>query len=491
MKTPSPNNRNSFNLKRIMHSNRFIYSGIGVVLFAVILAGCSVGKNYKRPDLKAPQQFGATAPAGDSSVATKSWKEFFTDTTLVRLIDKAIAGNYDLQLAIQRISISQSYAKQARAAWLPAWNAQASASTSNPSENSLNGISLSNFLGTNHIEDFTLSTSISWEIDVWGKIRRQKQAALADYLQSFEAGRAVQTQLVAQVANAYYNLLMMDAQLAIAKRNVLLSDSIVQMIQLQKTAGEVTELAVQQAKAQQQNAALLVPQFEQAITLQENGLRLLLGDWPGGISRTVELSNIVVTDTILATGVPIDLLSHRPDVRASEKALVAANARVGVAQGNMYPSLSLTATGGLNAYEASNWFSMPASLFSTVAGSLTQPIFQRRILRTQLEVAKAEREQRVIEFRQSVTGAVHEVTNALVKLDKLKTQQDVATARAETLAQAVQNARLLFRSGMANYLEVITAQTNALQAELTKADVTRQQLSARVELYQSLGGGWK
>ena len=326
---------------------------------------------------------------------------------------------------------------------------------------------------------------------MWGKIRRQKQAALADYLQSFEAGRAVQTQLVAQVANAYYNLLMMDAQLAIAKRNVLLSDSIVQMIQLQKTAGEVTELAVQQAKAQQQNAALLVPQFEQAITLQENGLRLLLGDWPGAVSRTVELSNVVVTDTILATGVPIDLLSHRPDVRASEKALVAANARVGVAQGNMYPSLNLTATGGLNAYEASNWFSMPASLFSTVAGSLTQPIFQRRILRTQLEVAKAEREQRVIEFRQSVTGAVHEVTNALVKLDKLKTQQDVATARAETLQQAVQNARLLFRSGMANYLEVITAQSNALQAELTKADVTRQQLSARVELYQSLGGGWQ
>lgn len=474
-----------------MHSNRFIYSGIGVVLFAVILAGCSVGKNYKRPDLKAPQQFSTTVSAGDSSVATKSWKEFFTDTTLVRLIDKAIAGNYDLQLAIQRIAISQSYAKQARAAWLPAWSAQASASTSNPSENSLNGISLSNFLGTNHIEDFTLSTSISWEIDIWGKIRRQKQAALADYLQSFEAGRAIQTQLVAQVANAYYNLLMMDAQLAIAKRNVLLSDSIVQMIQLQKTAGEVTELAVQQAKAQQQNAALLVPQFEQAIALQENGLRLLLGDWPGAVSRTVELGNIVVTDTILATGVPIDLLSHRPDVRASEKALVAANARVGVAQGNMYPSLNLTATGGLNAYEASNWFSMPASLFSSVAGSLTQPIFQRRALRTQLEVAKAEREQRVIEFRQSVTGAVHEVTNALVKLDKLKTQQDVATTRAETLQQAVQNARLLFRSGMANYLEVITAQTNALQAELAKADVTRQQLSARVELYQSLGGGWK
>jgi outer membrane protein TolC len=263
------------------------------------------------------------------------------------------------------------------------------------------------------------------------------------------------------------------------------------MMQLQKTAGEVTELAVQQAIGQQQTAALLVPQLEQAIAIQENGLRLLLGDWPGAVSRNTELSTLILNDSIFATGVPIDLLSHRPDVRASEKGLVAANARVGIAQGNMYPALNLTATGGLNAYEASNWFNIPASLFGTVMGSLTQPIFQRRTLRTQLEIAKAEREQSVIEFRQSVTGAVHEVTNALIRLDKLKTQQQVVTTRVETLQQAVKNARLLFRSGMANYLEVITAQSNALQAELDKADITRQQLSARVELYQSLGGGWK
>jgi multidrug efflux system outer membrane protein len=474
-----------------MYSNRFIYSSIGVVLFAVVLLGCSVGKNYKRPDLKAPQQFGTTVPPSDSSIATQSWKEFFTDTTLLRLIDKAVVNNFDLQLAIKRIAIAESRAKQARAAWLPTWSVQASASTNNPSGNSLNGISLSSFLGTNHIEDYTLSSTISWEIDVWGKIRRSKQAALADYLQTFEAGRAIQTQLVAQVSNAYYNLLMMDAQLAIANRNVLLSDSIVQMMQLQKTAGEVTELAVQQAIGQQQTAALLVPQLEQAIAIQENGLRLLLGDWPGAVSRNTELSTLILNDSIFATGVPIDLLSHRPDVRASEKGLVAANARVGIAQGNMYPALNLTATGGLNAYEASNWFNIPASLFGTVMGSLTQPIFQRRTLRTQLEIAKAEREQSVIEFRQSLTGAVHEVTNALIRLDKLKTQQQVVTTRVETLQQAVKNARLLFRSGMANYLEVITAQSNALQAELDKADITRQQLSARVELYQSLGGGWK
>ncbi|MBT1697648.1 efflux transporter outer membrane subunit [Fulvivirgaceae bacterium PWU4] len=462
---------------------------ITVFLMAAVLLGCSVGRNYKQPSLALPEKYNAAVSA-DSSLATRSWKVFFQDTTLAALIERSIAHNFNLQLAIKRIEVSRSYSRQARAAWLPAWNAQVAASTVNPSENSLNGISLSNFLHVKHIEDYTLSTGISWELDVWGKIRRQKQAALADYLQTYEAGRAVQTSLVAQVADSYYNLLMMDEQLAIARRNVSLSDSLLNIIRLQKDAGEVTELAVQQAQAQQQTAALLVPQLEQAITLQENAIHLLAGELPGEVARQLALSDIVIGEN-LATGVPADLLRFRPDVRASEQALIAANARVGVAQGNMYPALSLTASGGLNAYKSSSWFTVPASLFGTAAGNLVQPIFQRRALRTQFEVAKIHREEQVIAFRQSVTTAVHEVTNALIKIDKLATQQQVATARAQTLDQAVTNAQLLFRSGMANYLEVITAQSRALQASLEKSAITRQQLSARVELYASLGGGWK
>jgi len=468
---------------------RHIYYSAVIGLVATALLGCSAGRNYTRPDMAVPTAYDAAPSSPDSSIAHQPWKDFFGDTTLQRLIDRALKNNFDLRLALRRVEIYQSFAKQAKAAWLPAIQVQASASTNNPSENSLNGISLSNFLEMNHLEDYTLGAAISWEIDVWGKIRRQKEAALADYLQTFEAGRAVQTGVVAQVADGYFNLLMMDAQLAIARRNVLLSDSIVQMIQLQKTAGEVTELAVQQAVAQKQNATLLIPQLEQAIAIQENGLRLLLGDWPGVINRSTALDDIPA-DSVFATGVPADLLTLRPDVRASEMALKAANARVGVAQGNMYPSLAITASGGLNAFEASNWFTMPASLFGVAAGGLTQPVFERRALKTRLEVARTEREQRVIEFRATVTGAVHEVTNALVKIEKARTEQEVATERVETLQQAVRNAQLLFRSGMANYLEVISAQSSALQAELDKALITRLQLSAQLELYHSLGGGW-
>ncbi|WP_235021472.1 efflux transporter outer membrane subunit [Chitinophaga eiseniae] len=453
------------------------------------LAACRVGRNYERPPVALPNQFGNVAPS-DSSIAEMEWKRFFSDATLQQLIDKALTGNYDLQLAVKRVEASQAYLKQAKAAWLPAFNATATANTNFPSKNSFTGMNLSNFNFGDHIEDYNLGVGMSWEIDVWGKIRRQREAAQATLLQSYEGQRAVQTGLVAAIASSYFNLLMLDNQLAIAKRNVELSDTIVQMIRLQKTAGEVTELAVQQAISQKQTAALLVPQLEQGIAIQENAIRILTGELPAPISRTSQLHDFKVADS-LPTGIPAAMVSRRPDVRSAEMGLVAANARVGAAQGNMYPSLSITANGGVNAFKASNWFTLPASLFGTVAGSITQPIFQRRALKTQLEVAKIEREQSVISFRQATLNAVGEVSDALIKLDKLKTQQQIAGEQVSTTQLAVQQAQMLFRSGMATYLEVITAQSRALQAELGQADVDRQRLSAMVDLYRSLGGGWK
>lgn len=472
-------------MKRI----RFKFKYILVVVFAIGVASCSVEKGYKRPDTGLPSTYNSIT-SSDSSLATQSWKEFFQDTTLTQLIDQALEGNFDLQTAIKRVDIYQSLAKQARAAWLPSLQLQATASTLNPSQNSLNGISLSSFLGANHLEDYALSADLAWELDIWGKIKSSKKAALADYLQTYEVQKAVQVSVIRQVADAYYNLLMMDEQLAIARRNIVLNDSIVQIMELQKNAGEVTSLAVEQSIAQKQASELLEQQLQQAITLQENALRLLVGDLPGEINRTQGLDDVSFTGE-LSTGVPADLLRYRPDVRAAEQALVAANARVGVAQSSLYPALRITASGGLNALEASDWFSVPASLFGLVGGGLTQPVFQRRMLKTQLEIAKAEREQSVIAFRQAVTTGVHDVTNALVKLEALQSQYDIADQRVSTLRNAVRNAQLLFKSGLADYLEIITAQRGALDAELEKAIIARQQLSARTELYQALGGGWR
>lgn len=462
---------------------------ITVFILIIFVNACSVGKRYQRPTVQLPQQFNNTVPS-DSSVASVEWKSFFKDTTLIRLIDSAVKNSYDLQLAVKRIEEAQAYVKQAKMNYVPTIDIGANATISNPSNNSLNGKSLESFIGQNHIEDYTLSATVSWDIYSWGKIRYQKEAALANYLETYEGARTVQTTLVAEIANGYYNLLMLDEQLHIAQKNVALTDTLVNMMRLEKTAGQVTELAVEQIEVQQQTAQLLIPQLEQQITIQENTIKILSGELPAPIERHASIDSAFVWND-LSTGFPAELLSRRPDVRANEMALVAANANVGVAKASMYPSLNITASGGLNAFKASDWFSIPASLFFTLTGSIVQPLLHHRELKTKYEVSEVQREEAVITFRQSVLNAGGEVVNAMVQLDKLKSQQQISSAQVDTLHKAIGNASLLFRSGLADYLEVITAQSNSLNAELNLADIQRQRLSAAVELYRSLGGGWK
>ena len=470
-------------------ANRFLK--IIIPLSSIIfISSCKVGKEYQRPELELPKQFNNVSFADTSSIADIEWKKFFTDLDLQTLIDKGIKYNHDLLIAIKRIEIAQQGVKQAKALQLPELDLQITGQVSRPSDNSLNGISIKSFLGKSYVENYSAQATISWEADVWGKLRRQKETTLAEYVQTYEAAKAVQTQLVANIAQDYFNLLMFDKQLEITKRNLALSDSFLVATQLLRNAGIVTTLAVEQAASQRQSTAVLIPQLEENIAIQENALQILTGQLPGAIQRQNGLDQFAMTEN-LSTGLPASMVSRRPDVRSNEMALVAANAQVGVAQANMYPALNITAGGGLESFKSSNWFSIPNSLFGLAAGTLAEPIFKRRQLKIRFEIAKLQREQAVIQFRQSVLQAVGEVSNALVQVDKLKQQEQIATYQVDTLNRAIYNARLLFRSDLANYLEVITAQANALQAELSLASIQRQQLSAVVELYRSLGGGWK
>jgi NodT family efflux transporter outer membrane factor (OMF) lipoprotein len=430
------------------------------------------------------------ATADTSTIADVEWKHFFVDPSLQKLITRGIKYNYDLQIAIKRLDEARVRFNQTKYLQLPQLNLQVTAETVNPSNNSLNGISVKNFLEKKHIEDYSLGGYLSWEADIWGKIRRQKEATVAQYLQTFEGVRAVQTQLVADISRGYYNLLMLDAQLLVAKRNLLLNDTLVRFTRLQRDAGEITTLGVQQAEAQRKATAVLIPQIEQDIVLQEHALSILTGTMPDSISRGFA-SKARPLSNKLSAGIPAAIVSRRPDVRASEMALIAANAEVGVAQAYMYPTLNIVAGGGINTFLANNWFTIPASLFGSVAGSLTQPVFQRKQIRTNIEVAKIRREQAVLQFRQSVLQAVTEVSDALIRGEKLTQISEISTQRVDTLRKAIGNAQLLFKSGLANYLEVITAQENFLQAELNLELVKRQQFDAVIELYRALGGGWK
>ena len=476
---------------------------ISLLLFITIVTACNVAKDNVKPEAPLPAKFRndnsttSTAPltadtnnvSGDSGIAAISWKSFFRDPVLQQLIDSAILKNYDMQLAIKNIETAQLLLKQSRWGYVPDLSLQVSGASNRPSDNSLNGLSASQFLKTTHVEDFSASVSLSWEADIWGKIKNRKSAALAGYLQSEEAKKAVQTNLVASVSQAYYNLLMLDEQLLIAQKNIRLSDSTLRIMKFQYNAGQVTALAVQQAEAQQNTATALVPQLEKDIVLQENALRVLSAELPGEVHRESTLSQSSLTDS-LSTGIPSQMVSRRPDVRRQELELRIANAQVGISRANMYPALRITASGGLNSFKASNWFNIPASLFGAVAGNVVQPLLQKKQLKTDFEIAKIRREQSVIEFRQSVLYAVGEVSDALVRIEKLQTEQNIVKNRVVLLQSATSNARQLFSSGMANYLEVITAQSNVLQSELELAALTRQQLGAKVDLYRSLGGGW-
>ena len=473
-------------MTHLINKNRWL----AFPLIVVFLSACTLAKEYQRPELELPKQFDRVSFADTSSIADIEWKKFFTNTSLQLLIEKGVRYNHDLLVAIKRIDIAQLQVKQSKTLQWPEVSLQLTGQITRYSDNSLGGLSLKSVLGQSYIENYNAAVNISWEADIWGKIRAQKEIALREYLQTAEAAKAVQTQLVSDIAQGFFNLLMLDMQLDIAKKNLVLSDSFLVATRLLKDAGLGNALAVQQAESQKQSTALLIPQLEQNISLQENALQVLTGQLPGSIARTVSLNEIEMEDN-LNTGLPVAMVSRRPDVRSAELALMIANSRVGIANANMYPALNITAGGGLESFKASNWFNIPNSLFGFAAGSIAQPIFNRHALKTEYEVSKLERDQSVTLFRQSVLQATTEVSNALVQTDKLKLQQQIAAAQVDTLHRAVFNAQLLFRSDMANYLEVITAQANALQAELNLVAIQRQQLDAMVELYRALGGGWK
>jgi multidrug efflux system outer membrane protein len=452
------------------------------VLF-ISLSACGVTHEYKKPDVAFPESYrgGLTPAKGDTaSVALLSYSSYFADKTLCALIDSAVANNIDLQVALKNIDYARQTLNSSRLGLLPTLNAGIQNSRTHPSD----------YGAKTNVDDYSVSATSSWEADIWGKIRSRNKSALASYLKTQEAAKAVRTRLVADIASGYYTLLMLDVQLESSRKNLALADTTVKMIGLQYDAGQVTSLAVQQQEALRQSIAGSLPAIEQKIAVQENALSILCGRMPGAIRRDRALFSTKVSDDLPA-GIPAALLQNRPDVRAAELAVRGAHADMGEAKAGLYPSLTVTAAGGVEAFKTSQWFTLPGSIFGVLQGALIQPVFQRGQLKAKYEQSRIKREQAELEFKQSLLKAVGEVSDALVQLEKVKLQEVIAEQRVATLHKAVSDAGMLFNSGMATYLEVMMAQTNALQAELDLANIRRQHLTAMAELYRSLGGGWR
>ncbi|WP_228452245.1 efflux transporter outer membrane subunit [Chryseobacterium sp. c4a] len=452
---------------------------------------CGVQK-YERPEVKMPEAFRSDSIVVEQNenIAKISYKDFFKDPVLVGLIDKAMIQNNDLQVALKQIEFASLAYNQSKWGNVPTVNATANATINRASDNSMNGMMGRQFMGKRYTEDYTTALNFSWEADIWGKIKGRKEQALADYLKTQEAAKAVKTQVVAAVVQGYYNLLMLDTQLEITKSNLMYADNTLKFLVKQQELGLTTALAVQQQEIVKDQILKTIPAIESSVATQENALSLLTGSMPGKIERSASLNNVQSPDHVSA-GIPLELLSYRPDVKTAELEVRKSAAAIHVAKMSMYPSLNITAQGGVNAFQISKWFSVPGSLFGMAAGAIAQPILNGKQLKTQYEQSKVLADQAEIGFKQSVLKAVGEVSDALVQIQKLEEQQKIAEGLVVKSNEAVKKADVLFKYNSATYVEVIMTQTNKLNAELELASLKAQRLNAITALYRSVGGGWQ
>ncbi|WP_313580304.1 TolC family protein [Chishuiella sp.] len=466
-----------FNIK-----NMLLFSAVSSAMIS-----CATRSEYKKPELNIPENYKEQIQVtGDTIVLP--WKTFFKDPTLISLIEKSLEKNNEINTALKNIEQLDLVYKQAKNNIMPTVDFSAGANRNWVSKNSLNGSLSEQFTGTKYIDDYSAVLKLSWEADIWGKTKLQKQAAKADYFSQKENLNALKSRIIVQVAQAYYNLISLDEQLKIAEQNIELSTTNLKMMNLQYKAGQINSLAIQQSETQKKTAELLIPLANQNISIQENALSILCGEYPQKIERSNSLKQMF-TDNKLSEGVPAQLLSRRPDLKAVEYTLISLNSKTNLAKVAMYPSLSLTPQIGANSYKINQWFDLPGSLTKTIAANLAAPILQKRQFKTAYETAVIEQEKTVINYKQTMLNAVNEVSDALAKQKGTSERIDLLQQKTNILDKGINDAVKLYKNGMATYLEVITAQNNKLQNDLEMVNVSLEKLNAEVDLYRALGGG--
>lgn len=468
----------------IKHRN--FSKGALILVVALTLQSCFVAQDYVRPELPVSDALYRTdnLPTDSVSIADVSWKTLFTDQYLQQYIEEGLQNNMDVRIAIQQMVAAQAYAKQGKAGYLPSVSVGTNWTHQELSKNTQFGA----FLTDTSTDQFDVTANLSWEADIWGKIRSNKRATQAAYLQSVAGHQAVKTQLISSIANTYYNLLALDAQLEVTKQTIATRKTSVETIKALKEAGQVTQVAVDQNVAQYNSAQALQVDIETAIFKTENMLSILLGKSVQDFERSnLDIQKI---EENLKLGVPATLLSNRPDVMSAEYNLIQSFELTNVAKSNLYPSLKLTASGGLQSLEIDKLFNAN-SIFANIVGGLTQPLFNKRALKTQKEVAIAQQEQALLQFKKTLLIAGSEVSNALFSYESETKKFQFRENEVEALRTAEANSEELLKNGYATYLDLLTARQSALSAELNIIDSKLQQLVSIVDLYEALGGGWR
>lgn len=459
---------------------------IGLLVFAAaVMQSCFVAKKYERPELKTEDLYRTEVVSADStSLANVSWDKIFTDPILQDYIKKGLQSNLDIRIAMQNIAAAEATMKQGKAGYFPTLSGNADWTHQQLSKNSQLGA----FLQDRSTDQYQLTGTLSWEADIWGKIRSNKRAANAAYLQSIAANQAVKTQLIASIASTYYQLLSLDAQIKVAEESLINRNESIETIIALKDAGNVNEVGVKQTEAQKYATEIIIADLKNNVIILENALNNLLGEGSKKIARGTFESQVMQPEITL--GVPATLLRNRPDVIAAEYNLISTFEQTNVARSNFYPTLKVTATGGFQSIDLQQWFSAN-SFFSNVVTGLTQPIFNQRQIRTRFEVAKANQEKAYLQFEQSLLTAGKEVSDALAQYNNETAKITIREKQVDALKKAADYSDELLTYGLVNYLEVLTAKDNALNTELNLIDNKYRQYNAIIQLYRALGGGWQ
>lgn len=460
-----------------MKKTNYIYLVLCTLTATLFLGSCQLGKHYTRPKLNLPETLDSTS-VDSTSLGDYSWEEMYTDTTLQALIRKTLTYNKDMLIAAARVKELAAMKRIDYANMFPAVGVKAYGEKEG--EN----------YGGDHYKssnEFDLKIGATWELDLWGKLRWNRDKSLAEFMGSIENQRALKMTLIAQVAQAYFELVALDNELSIVRKTVDARRESLHLARIRYEGGLTSETAFRQAQVELARTATLVPDLERKIALKENEIAFLSGDYPHHIQRSILPEEVMFTNS-LPVGLPSTLLERRPDVRQAEQALIAANASVGAAFTNLFPTISLTATFGGESEELKDLLKSPHHL---LAINILQPIFAMGKNRTMLKAKKAACEQAAYAYEKAVLNAFKDAYNAIVEFNKIKEVYETRLRLEQASKSALDLAQLQYINGVIGYMDLLDAQRGYLDAQISLSNAIRDKQITMINLYKALGGGWK
>ncbi|SPE42083.1 Outer membrane protein OprM [Candidatus Sulfopaludibacter sp. SbA3] len=459
---------------------------------ALLLAGCTVGPNYKRPTVPVPAGFRAPEPLAPSqaeSFAGLKWFEVFKDEKLQELIRTALTQNYDLRDAVTRVEASRASLGITRSDQYPQLAAGGEVNINRLSRDGATPIPAALLPSQNRNFGSAALQLLSFEIDIWGKLRRATEAARANLLSAEETRQAVVTTLVSDVATSYLSMRELDYELEISKRTLQTREESLSLTKQRQTGGVATRLDLRQAEQLVYTAAETIPGIQQQIEQRENQISLLLGENPGGVPRGRSLVEQDFPPQV-PPGLPSALLERRPDIRAAEQDLIAANAEIGVARAAYFPQVSLSGLLGGTSTQLTSLFSGPHSTWSLIP-QVTQPIFTAGRIKSGVRLAEATREHALVQYQKTIQTAFTEVSDALIAHQRVRESREKQEALEAALEDRLRLAYMRYRGGVDTQLNALDADRDLFQAQLTLAELRLQELLSVVQLYKALGGGWQ